>query len=223
MKYGLSEPNFQVYAHEPSFSVYGCYYGDSLHVLSMDDDNEHTLTFIAQRQPRTIFSSHQLVLGEFYREEKTGIYKLTEQCPVNIGGIRLLGRDDIDSLVEFLYCNSETYRRTYDKENLRRQLLDRLDTGYCRYIGKYDTDTLVGCAFTKAELSDLMIVGGVLVAPTHRKQGLGKQLCGCLCDVAEKENKQAYCFIDDENTLSIRLHTSVGYRRVETIYKYVLK
>jgi len=42
MKYGLSEPNFQVYAHEPSFSVYGCYYGDSLHVLSMDDDNEHT-------------------------------------------------------------------------------------------------------------------------------------------------------------------------------------
>lgn len=222
MKYGLNEPKFQVYSEEPSGAVYACYYGDSLHVLIPDGNTDGTLDFIARKKPRTIFSSQKLPL-KTYCEEKTGLYKLVEKCPVDPGDVRLLEREDIGLLVDFLYSNSETYRRTYDKENLRSQLQERLDTGYCRYFGLYDANTLVGCTFTKAELADMMIVGGVLVAPTHRKQGLGQRLCACLCAVAEKENKQAYCFIDDENLPSVRLHSSVGYRRVETVYKYILE
>lgn len=222
MKYGVGNPDFKVYTHEETDSVFACYYGDSLHILAPGGSCARTLGFVDKIQPRTIFSSERLDLKDRYREEFTGLYRLTAPQGGRAPQIQQLGREDIAMLVDFLYSNSQTYQWTYDRGNLQLQLLDRLDTGYCRYFGVFSGDELVGCTFTKAELNDMMIVGGVLVAPTMRKQGLGSRLCTFLGDLAVREGKQAYCFIDDDNLPSVQLHTSVGYSKVETVYKYVI-
>ena len=143
MKYGVNEPNFKVFMHENSKSVFASYYGDSLHALTSEGDCGLAEEIVLERNPRTVFSAERLALKN-YCEETTGLYKLHADCQINTEDIQQLGREDIDSLVDFLYSNSETYRRTYDKDNLRAQLLDRLDDGYCRYFGKYDNGNMVG-------------------------------------------------------------------------------
>lgn len=157
-------------------------------------------------------------------EKITGVYRLNESPLIQTPtlGIEALSGNDIAELTEFLYTNSEEYTKTYDKEKLEKQLLERLESGYCRYFGRFDSGELIGCAFTKAEICNAMIVGGILVSPEHRGKGIGKALCLYKGKIAQMENKTAYCYIDDANSISIKLHRSVGYRKVTTVYKYTI-
>ncbi len=224
-KYGVFSENFKVFLDEESGSVIGVYYGDSVHIFANHGIDAAIVAFIRSSQARTIFSSHPLTGVMNMDEETTGVYRLDESLLIRTptSGIETLSGNDIAELTEFLYTNSEEYRKTYDKEKLREQLLERLESGYCRYFGRFDCGKLIGCAFTKAEIRNAMIVGGILVSPEHRGKGIGKALCLYKGRIAQTENKTAYCFIDDENYTSIKLHGSVGYRKVCTVHKYTIR
>ena len=224
LKYGLENDNFNVFIETNSNNIIGMYYGDSIHVFAPDGISNSILNFIKSNRPRTIFSSIQLLeLGQ-YNEEQTGVYRLQNELIRNATKkeIRQLELQDIRKLTKFLYKYSSEYRKTYDEEKLEKQLAERLVTNYCRYFGKFDEKVLIGCAFTKAEINDVMIVGGILVSPEYRGLGLGKELCLQKGIIACRENKKAYCFIDDLNHVSIRLHKNVGYEKVDNVYKYTI-
>lgn len=224
-KLGGYNQNFKIFFEDEDNTVIGQYYGDSVHILAPEKINDTIYSFILKTRPRTIFSSRRIELDQRYDEEITSVYKLTKKVEAAYceQTLKQLKQKDIESLTSFLYTYSSEYQKTYDKEKLQNQLFDRLESGYCRYFGVYSNDQLIACAFTKAEISDLMIVGGILVSPEYRGNGLGKALCGHKAMIAVKENKDAYCFIDENNKVSVSLHIGCGYENVATVYKYTSK
>lgn len=224
-KYGISNPHFKVYYDNQSEIVVGQYYGDSIHIMAQDYITEGVSDFVLGARPRTIFSSIKLPWLEGYDEETTGVYKLVDALSDEraIDHLRVLDKSEMEKLTDFLYLHSAEYRKSYDKTNLYCQLTERLESGYCRYFGLYYEDFLIGCAFTKAEIEDTMIVGGILVSPEFRGRGYGKMLCMYKAAIATSENKDAFCFIDDGNPASIELHSACGYKRVTTVFKYTAK
>lgn len=224
-RYGIDNEQFQLYFDVEKKTVIGIYYRDSLHIYSGNGIDEEIIKFIVERRPRTIFSSHRLPSDLPYDEESTGVYlqkKKSADTNHNCSIVQLEEKD-ISQLTDFLYTYSSEYQKTYDKNVLESQLMDRLLSGYCRYFGIFKDGKIIACAFTKAEIHDTMIVGGILVNPFHRGKGLAKDLCRHKGSIALGEGKDAYCFIDDMNGESIRLHSNVGYRRVNKVYKYTVK
>lgn len=223
-KYGCKDENFKIFIDEVSGSVIGMYYGDSVHIFAKHGIDDAAMEFIKANYPRTIFSSHPIDGLVDMEEETTGVYRLNQNVPLcdEVPDIQILNAQEIGQLTNFLYANSVEYQKTYDKKKLEEQLLERLESGYCRYFGKYHAGEMIGCAFTKAEISNVMVVGGILVSPEYRGAGIGKGLCLHKGRIAQLEHKTAYCFIDDANKVSINLHESVGYRKVSTVYKYTI-
>lgn len=222
MKYGIVNDNFKVFLDKKSENVIGVYFGDSVHILAKAGIDNSILDFIKVNKPRTIFSSESFTSCDQYNEQFTGVYKLRQPLinGQSIRGIKQLNVQDIENLTAFLYQHSEEYQKTYDREKLKKQLIERLETGYCRYFGKFKGAELIACAFTKAEIKDVMVVGGILVSPDNRGVGIAKELCVHKGTIAINENRMAYCFIDEMNYASIQLHKSVGYEKVDNIYKY---
>lgn len=225
LKYGIGNENFKIFLEEASGDVIGVYFEDSVHILAENGISDSILQFLEGNKPRAIFSSAIIKELQQYDEELTGVYRLQKELFKTrfIHGIKQLGADDMEMLTEFLFEHSEEYRKTYDKEKLEKQLTERLETRYCRYFGKFEDEMLIGCAFTKAETNDIMIVGGILVSPICRGLGIGRELCFQKGVIACQESKTAYCFIDDLNYVSIQLHTGVGYKKVGNIYKYTIR
>lgn len=223
-KYGYENQHFQIYLNKENSVVIGIYFEESMHIYCEESISHEIWHMIEEQKPRTIFSSVQMELEGRYREEYTSLYLLKSLQNVQnpLQGICQLGKSEIGKLADFLYSYSGEYRRTYSREKLEVQLCERLADTYSRYFGLYQKEKLVGCAFTKAELSDLMIVGGILVAPDLRGQGFGRLLCQYKGVIAKNEGKEAYCFIDENNLTSIKLHTSIGYAKVGNIYKYTI-
>lgn len=224
-RYGIRNSNFKVLINDKTNLVIGQYYGDSIHIMAQTEITDDEACFISAIQPRTVFSSVKLPFLQGYNEETTGVYMLkAKSLEINDDHSLInLKKEEMKSLTEFLYLHSLEYQRTYDKTKLYQQLTERLVSGYCRYFGLFQNEELIGCAFTKAETEDTMIVGGILVSPDYRGRGFGKLLCKYKAAIAVSENKEAFCFIDDTNTPSIGLHTSCGYRKVSTVFKYTLK
>ena len=226
-RYGTLNPNFKVFYDYDNKTVIGKYFEDSVHAFVPPENTAQVIDFIKTNSPRTIFSSARLEsLTDSFLEEEVCIYKLNkkklpQKDPSEV--VCELGQKDIPQLVSFLMQNSETYRRTYDENNLKKQFIERMGEKYSRFFGLYKDDKLSGCAFTKAEISDLIIVGGILVSPDHRNEGLGYLLCCKKAFVAKNENKDAYCFVEKNLAASKRLHTKVGYEEVEKVYKYTKK
>jgi len=224
-RYGIDNEQFQLYFDIEKEIVIGIYYCDSLHIYSGNGIDKDIINFIIEKRPRTIFSSDKLPSNLSYNEESTGVYLLKEKNTESSHNWHIvqLTEKEISLLTDFLYTYSTEYQKTYDKTILEQQLMDRLLSGYCRYFGIVKDGIIIACAFSKAEIQDTMIVGGILVNPLYRGNGLAKELCVHKGLIALRENKNAYCFIDDTNSESIHLHSKIGYIRINTVYKYTIK
>ena len=93
---------------------------------------------------------------------------------------------------------------------------DKTSHGYPVIVAEHD-GTVVGYgvfgSFRFGEGYNLTVEHSVHVAPSHRGQGIGKQILEHLMDLARgQERKVMVAAIDSTNTASINLHAAYGFK-----------
>ena len=93
---------------------------------------------------------------------------------------------------------------------------DKTSHGYPVIVAEHD-DTVIGYgvfgSFRFGEGYNLTVEHSVHVAPSHRGQGIGKQILEHLMDLARgQERKVMVAAIDSTNTASINLHAAYGFK-----------
>ena len=131
-------------------------------------------------------------------------------------------REDINEIVDLLMADPE-YMDVYDKEVLSKQLHDRFDDDFSRYIVvKMDGKVVATCS-TYAEVDGFAIISGVIVHPDYRRRGLAADVELYACHILEEEKKSRVGFVNFNNDASFALQKKIGAFDVAILAKLVKK
>ena len=131
-------------------------------------------------------------------------------------------REDISEIVNLLMADPE-YMDVYDREVLSKQLYDRYDDEFSRYIVvKMDGKVVATCS-TYAEVPGFAIISGVIVHPDYRRRGLAADVELYACHILEEDNKSRVGFVNFHNDASLALQEKLGAFSVGVLAKLVKK
>ena len=114
------------------------------------------------------------------------------ECEIS-GEVRQAEREEYDEIAR-LICSDEGVGGHYVPEELKEQLLTRLDEEFGRnYILKRDGE-IIHHAATYAELDNLAVISGVITREDWRGKGVGTLAVRKLCHDLLKEGKKPCLF-----------------------------
>ena len=129
-------------------------------------------------------------------------------------------REDISEIVDLLMADPE-YMDVYDRDVLSKQLHDRFDDDFSRYIVvKMDGKVVATCS-TYAEVPGFAIISGVIVHPEYRRRGLAADVELYACKILEDDKKSRVGFVNFNNTASLALQKKLGAFDVGVLAKLV--
>lgn len=116
--------------------------------------------------------------------------------------------NDIDSIAELLYGDDDI-GVSYSLDDLKKQIYERLDSGFSRsYVIKED-DKVICHAGTGAEITGVSTFAYLITEKNHRGKGLASQIVNYTCNELRKEGFEVYSVYYPEN--SRRLHHKLGF------------
>lgn len=232
IKYGLgTEHVFTWIDYEDTDDIKGVYmlYYDCIHFYTKDVDTyplEKLLDFISCTNHRVIIVPG--AVGERISKKLEGYY-YEQNHVIDMDWIDISGndfrsviatKDEIREIAELLIADPE-YSNVYERDILIKQMLDRYDNGFSRYIIiKMDGKIVASCS-TYGEVEGLAIISGVIVHPEYRRRGLARDVEIYACKVLEKEGKTRIGFVNYNNTASLALHEKLGAVNIGTLAKFV--
>lgn len=97
----------------------------------------------------------------------------------------------------------------YTKEELYKQLSDRIDDNFGRNYVILDEYGIVSHAATYAEIEDIGVIGGVITRSDKRGNGIGSFIVNRLCQDLILEGKDVYLFY--ENRVAGEIYKKIGF------------
>lgn len=208
--------------------VYLLYY-DCLHFFTRtpgEYPKEILLGFI-KSQPHKVLML-QGIVGERIDSQLSG-YHSERNHIIDMANVGLMDRTyrgeiadraAVEEIVNLLISDSE-YTHVYDRQMLLEQMLDRFDSGFSRYFVIRQDGRIVATCSTYGEAPGFAIVGGVMVHPECRRQGLACEIESYACHVLSKENITRIAFVNFKNTASLALHKKLGGIPIATMAKFI--
>ena len=202
-KFGIENPNLTVYFDEgDSICCTALKYYDGLQLFDADGKiNAETTAQLIKELNSHIVSSTVDVIEKIYPLLKD-IYEMeqgyvTEMLSMPAGKIseevRPASIEEYDEIA-CLICSDEGVGGHYEPEELKEQLLTRLEEGMGRnYILKRDGE-IIHHAATYAELDNLAVISGVITREDWRGKGIGTLAVRKLCHDLLKEGKKPCLF-----------------------------
>ncbi len=217
---GPDNPNIRLWLcqRESRLTAVLLRYYDCIHLYSRDGDYDVSeVAALLREESASVISAPEqdiLRLQEFFREdyypEYMQIFTLS-RLPENadLSGIRTADRETVARLADFLY-QDRIYNEAYSLDTLRAQMLDRYDSGFCRYVCAMDGNRIVGCEMSNAETDKVGVLGGLMVSPEYGRRGWGKKLIYASFGMILGTGKTAYTYVAVNNSQSMLLHRKCG-------------
>ncbi len=107
-------------------------------------------------------------------------------------------------------------RQNYSTLVDEKYLQSRIQTNV--FIGAFDQDKIVGFAGIHDEGS----IGFVEVIAKYRRKGIARMLETYMINKALKKNELIYLQVELENTVSMRFHEKLGFKRADDIITWYM-
>lgn len=203
--YGLKDPNVTVWYEEDvkGINVVIMQYFSAAHVYSKEDnfDTESVVKKLREINVTRISSKKSIVemllpqLEDKYGAEYGGVFKLTNyreiKSPVKI---EKAGVEDAEAIAELLVTN-EVYSHSYRKDELQKEIADRIERKVGRSYIIRDNERIVGHDGVSLETAQFAIEGLALVHDDFRNTLYGAFLDSYMVNDLGKEGKDLYCMI----------------------------
>ena len=171
--------------------------------FSMVYCNAETAKRIYDSLPETIHSKATITTGWVAQIQK--INKSPKGLAVN-------AKDkDFDQIVRLIY-EDEDIGRSYNFDDLARQLKERNAEGYARNLVIKQDDLVIAHACTNAETESIAVVAELLVRKEYRRKGYASEIWRDLCKQLLSENKSVFSFYYSDE--SRNLHKHIGFTEV---------
>ena len=232
IKYGTGTSNVIAWMDMDCDEIQGLYllYFDCLHFYTKNPDNYNLEEIIKMRvkyDPKVIMVPGKMGdLIEDYFDDK---YSLEKNYVLDMRGVgkdrddykgEIACREDIEQIVD-LMMTDELYQSVFSRDILMRQMLERFDDGFSRYIVIKDANKVISTCSTYGEIENIALIGSVIVHPDYRRRGLAAEVEGYTGRLVSREGKVGIGFVNYENYPSLNLHEQIGCKRVASLYKFV--
>ena len=202
-KFGITNPNLTVYFDESEgirCSALRYYEGLQLFDAEGKVDAKATAELIRSLGSHIVSSTVDVIeklyplLKESYEMEQGYVTEMLSLPACDISEeVRPAKREEYDEIAQ-LICSDEGVGGHYVPEELKEQLLTRLDEGFGRnYILKRNGE-IIHHAATYAELDNLAVISGVITREDWRGKGVGTLAVRKLCYDLLKEGKKPCLF-----------------------------
>ena len=121
------------------------------------------------------------------------------------------GRDDFSQIVSLIY-EDEDIGRSYDIDDLAKQLLERAAEGYTRNYVLKDENLVIAHACTNAEISGIAVVAELVVHKDYRRRGYASEIWRHICSDLLDEGNEVYSFYYSEESRT--LHKKTGFNEI---------
>lgn len=236
IKYGLGTENIFTWMDRNNENkiegIYQLYY-DCIHFFTNDIISypvEILLNFLKENDHKVIFLNENI--GKQIEDKLLNNYSYAINYIMNLDHVgngeisenscEIGKREDIPQIADLLMSDREFYT-VYDHKVLLRQLFDRFDSNFSRFFIIRNNNTIIASCSTKGEIDNFAILGGYIVHPDYRRQGLAEKIVNFACHTLENEGKNRVSFVNSMNVKSLSLHKKMGADVVSTIAKYVRK
>jgi len=115
---------------------------------------------------------------------------------------------DFQQIAELIFSD-EDIGKSYNFDDLTRQLIERYKEGYARNIVIKKDDWVIAHACTNAEIENIAVVAELLVRREYRKRGYASEIWREICAKLLSEGKEVYSFYYSEE--SRNLHKHIGF------------
>ena len=202
-KFGIENPNLTVYFEETDgirCSALKYYEGLQLFDAEGKMDTEHTAELIKDLNSHIVSSTVEVIeklyplLKDTYEMEQGYVTEMLSMPVCEIS--EEVRQAELEEYAEIarLICSDEGVGGHYVPEELKEQLLTRLEEGMGRnYILKRDGE-IIHHAATYAELDNLAVISGVITREDWRGKGVGTLAVRKLCHDLLAEGKKPCLF-----------------------------
>lgn len=232
-KYGLGTANVKAWIDEEQ-EILGIYllYFDCLHFFTTESDKYDVSKIInmhGEYLPKVLMVNGQI--GERLERLFDDKYSIERNHVIDMDSVGIAPREylsyiarreDIPGIVDLLLSDKEYYT-IYSKDILLAQMLERYDDDFSRYFVVKKDGVIAATCSTYGETDNFALVGGVIVHPDFRRQGLAADVENYACHVLDKEGKSRVGFVNFLNTASLNLHEKIGAKSISSLYKFVRK
>ena len=202
-KFGIENPNLTVYvdkSNEIHCTALKYYEGLQLFDAEGKMDTEGTAELIKELNSHIVSSTVDVIeklyplLKDTYEMEQGYVTEMLSMPECEISEeVRPAKIEEYDEIAH-LICSDEGVGGHYEPEELKNQLLTRLDEGMGRnYILKRDGE-IIHHAATYAELDNLAVISGVITREDWRGKGVGTLAVRKLCHDLLQEGKKPCLF-----------------------------
>lgn len=127
--------------------------------------------------------------------------------------------DDFDQIVRLIY-DDDDIGRSYNYDDLSRQLVERNKEGYTRNLVIKQDGLVIAHICTNAEFGDIAVIAELLVRKEHRRKGYATGIMRDICGELLSEGKEVYSFYYSEESRLI--HERLGFNEICKWAKIVL-
>lgn len=143
----------------------------------------------------------------------------TQPSTPDLDVVRTTRREDFPRIVDCMMTET-MYSEINTREGLLTQLLERFDAGYGRSF-HIEVDGAIAASYgISGENDKFIFTASLIVNPAMRGRGFAPLLTRALWRYAGAKGKESYCFVDEENEASIRMHTKCGATVAGRIMKF---
>lgn len=202
-KFGIENPNLTVYFdEEEKIRCTALKYYDGLQLFDADGlmDTNATAKLIRELNSHIVSSTIDVIerlyplLKDSYEMEQGYVTEMLSMPACEISEeVRPAKPEEYDEIAK-LICSDEGVGGHYEPQELKEQLLTRLEEGMGRnYILKRDGE-IIHHAATYAELDNLAVISGVITREDWRGKGVGTLAVRKLCHDLINEGKKPCLF-----------------------------
>lgn len=125
--------------------------------------------------------------------------------------VQLAAATDFKQIVQMIY-GDEDIGKSYNKNELAEQLLQRFKEGYSRNYVIKKKDLVIAHACTNAEIDGVAVVAELIVNREYRGKGYALEIWRAICEKLLNEGKRVFSFYYSNE--SRNLHKKVGFHEI---------
>ena len=224
-KYGFNSNKIDIYIQEKNNNI-SCVllkYYSCLHIFSKNNDfelielnsfiehNSFSMIYCSAATADIIYSNLSKNIKNKSDITKGWVAKITnvDKKP-NILPI-YAKKEDFEQIIKLIY-EDEDIGRSYNFEELTKQIEERNKEGYSRNVVIKKDGIVIAHACTNAETEDIAIVAELLVRKEYRRKGFASEIWRFFCNELLNEGKEVYSFYYSQG--SRNLHKKIGFFEV---------
>lgn len=223
-RYGIGSQAIDVYMDKRENEIKAVYlfYFSCVHVYSKDNDFSvlELKELIKDHPTKMIYCEKNTAeyIGDDYSSSERP-FTITYGWVAEITNVDKKHREtvqsasvtDFEQIVQMIY-DDEDIGKSYNKNDLAKQLLQRSKEGYSRNYVIKKNDTVIAHACTNAEINGIAIVAELIVNKEYRGRGYALEIWRVICEKLLSEGKRVFSFYYSNESRS--LHKKVGFHEI---------